>query len=106
MRKQFDLDRPRLTWACITKTSVFFFICCLKEITDDRAGKNDYLLTNRLNRRSEVVRVNASAFYQEDTSVSCFTLTHARVVICSFSHAFLLTGLGLKEAAAVYSIYY
>lgn len=103
MRKQIDLDRPRLTWACITKT-LFFHL--LFEGNNRRPRKNDYLLTKRLNRRSEVVRVNAGAFAQKDTSVFCFTRTHARVVICSFSHVFRLIGLGLKEAAAVYSIYY
>ena len=104
MRKQIDLDRPRLTWACITKTPFFFHL--LFEGNNRRPRKNDYLLTKRLNRRSEVVRVNAGAFAQKDTSVFCFTRIHARVVICSFSHVFRLIGLGLKEDAAVYSIYY
>lgn len=76
MRKQIDLDRPRLTWACITKT-LFFHL--LFEGNNRRPRKNDYLLTKRLNRRSEVVRVNAGAFAQKDTSVFCFTRTRCHL---------------------------
>ena len=75
MRKQFDLDRPRLTWACITKTPFFFHL--LFEGNNRRPRKNDYLLTNRLNRRSEVVGVNAGAFAAK-RYISFLFLTHTR----------------------------